>query len=477
MHGSSRACPQVARGGAARRARAAGRAWVLLSLSGCSALLGVDFRDHGMRDDGPADAAPGVRRDTATDANLAEAGNCEAQCAAPPFAQSRCTFSQCDFECDSLHHREGGACLEGAAVDDVTAGVRPNVALAWSHACGISPNNQLFCWGNGAQGQLGLGLGDEHLAPTPLPGFEQTAHVAVGVAHSCAARTDGSVWCFGANESGQLGLGMRGDTAWSPERVHAFGGAAELALGLSFSCARTVDGDVSCWGKNDVGQLGLGSATQPVPTPTPLSGLGKVRSIDAGGDFACAILVDRSVRCWGSNAHGQLGLGTTAGPLSASPSTPAGLGSVVQLTLNEDGACALKTDGRVFCWGANTSGQVGTGLAGTDVAIPYELPGLRARAMASGTRRHCAVTTEAKVQCWGANPGNLMALAEAPARVLAPTALPLVGDAKRLYGGPSNLCVSNAQNKVFCWGSDTFGQLGQGTRSNVVQPEPRLLAL
>src|SRR5262249_42303601 len=141
---------------------------------------------------------------------------------------------------------------------------------------------------------------------------------------------------------------------------------AQIALGEGFTCARTRDGAVLCWGVNEHGQTGqpVRSTTQLdfVTTPEPVPGLTGVVELVAGDNFACALLPDQTVKCWGSNAEGELGLGSHDGEVHSMPTAVPGLADVETITASSGGfhVCALSA-GHSSCWGRNDKAQLGDG--------------------------------------------------------------------------------------------------------------------
>ena len=181
-------------------------------------------------------------------------------------------------------------------------------------------DDSLVCWGHNAYGQLGVGdtsqLSDSNVAsPTPVTlGSGRTAKaVALGHYHTCAILSDDSLSCWGSNYGGRLGVGDTTDRN-SPTAVSLGSSTVKaVALGQSHTCAILSDDSLSCWGKNTYGQLGVGDTTDR-NSPTAVSlGSSTVKAVALGGSHTCAILNDDSVKCWGYNYYGQLGMGVWMG--------------------------------------------------------------------------------------------------------------------------------------------------------------------
>lgn len=282
------------------------------------------------------------------------------------------------------------------------------IAAGGNHTCAVLDTGSVRCWGRNNAGQLGYGstaanpmVGDNE-APYSvgdvLLGGALVSDVVAGNEHTCVLLRNGNVRCWGRNNEGQLGYG-RNDNIGDGEIPLAtdldFNGAAvrQLAAGGNHTCALlSGSGAVRCWGANNKGQLGIAAlytATNPAnpnwgdtanETPYQLQvqysggisfGTGRVAlQISAGANHSCATLDTGTVRCWGANNAGQLGLGTTnmtsaatiAASMASAPGGDVQLGaSVVRLTSGADHSCVLLTTGRVRCWGLATDGRLGNG--------------------------------------------------------------------------------------------------------------------
>jgi alpha-tubulin suppressor-like RCC1 family protein len=275
--------------------------------------------------------------------------------------------------------------------------------------CARLDDGSVKCWGSNNFGQLGLGdtqaRGDgpgEMGAALPAVnlGAGRTAlQLTAGVFHTCAKLDDGSVKCWGRNFYGQLGLGDTQDRGGGPGQMGATlpavdlgpgRTALQLTAGDSHTCARLEDGSVKCWGHNNVGHLGLGDTQSRGDGPGEMSAtlpavdLGPGRTalqLTAGDVHTCARLDDGSVKCWGFNIIGPLGLGDTQprgdGPGEMGAALPAvdlGPGrTALQLTAGNAQTCARLDDGSVKCWGWNGSGQLGLGDTQTRGDGPGEM--------------------------------------------------------------------------------------------------------
>jgi E3 ubiquitin-protein ligase HERC3 len=310
------------------------------------------------------------------------------------------------------------------------------------HTCARLDDGAVKCWGSNGFGELGLGdTQDRGDAPgemgSALPSVSlapgrTVQQLAAGANHSCALLDDGSVQCWGRNNFGQLGLGdnqTRGDGpgemgASLPTVVLGPGRTAlQVVVGFLHSCARLDDNSVKCWGSGQWGALGLGDVQARGDDPAEMSTLptvnlgGAVVEIAARLSSTCARLDDASVKCWGSNTFGNLGLGDTkdrgAGPGEMGASLPP-LSLGPGLTVSRlDGSCALFDGGAVKCWAFNTQGQLGLGdfqhrgdgpgeMGATLPALDFG-PGRTVVQLAKESNHACVKLDDGSVKCWGRN--------------------------------------------------------------------------
>src|SRR3989441_3000983 len=251
-------------------------------------------------------------------------------------------------------------------------------------ACMRLPAGTVQCWGRNNFGQLGNGDGNlaDSSVPVAVRGLTTATRVVTGDSHTCALLGDGTVQCWGVGDSGQRGDGTFNNISTVPVAVVGLGNAVAVAARGYHSCALLGDGTVWCWGRNVDGQLGNGTRASVdcspgscgSSTPVQVGGITGAAAVIAGGYHTCALLSDGTVQCWGRNAEGQLGDGTTT-----SSSTPVRVGGVTGAVAVSAGilhTCALLANGTVKCWGAvgNGFGQLGNG-ATTGSSTPVTVTG------------------------------------------------------------------------------------------------------
>jgi alpha-tubulin suppressor-like RCC1 family protein len=251
----------------------------------------------------------------------------------------------------------------------------------------------------------------------PLSGI---ARIAAGQSHTCAVTSAGAAFCWGDNSKGELGNGTEIVSSLPVPVSGLATGVATMAAGSDFTCAVTADGGAKCWGDGASGQLGNGTSANSTTASTVLDATGSsaltgVVTLSAGFENACALTTAGNVLCWGANGAGQLGNGVT-GSASALPvevlnsNGQSPLGDVVAISSGLDSNCAVTSAGTTECWGANASGQLGNGSS-TNSPSPVVVAGLSSgvAAIASGDEHTCAATSAGTAQCWGSNANGQLA--------------------------------------------------------------------
>ncbi len=345
----------------------------------------------------------------------------------------------------------------------------------------------------------------------PLDGCEPTCitsavlKIAAGDGSTCALCRGGYVRCWGENTDGELGLGHMNpegnrlpyqitDVSGNPGVVNLGGVAAtDISAGYGFTCALLTGGTVRCWGKNDSGQLGLNNTTS---MPTQVGGainLGTgltAASIAAGPTYACAVLSNGSVRCWGDNSDGQLGVGNATAVLSATVSLGAGV-TATAVAAGSNNVCAILTGGGVLCWGDNNFGEFGLGStvipdSTTQAPSTYGNAVLKsdrtAAALTAGSTFNCARLDDGEGECWGYDGFGELGIGSTQSigdnEVPGNAGIVAIGSTAitSIMAGSAHTCALLADGAgLKCWGDNSSGELGQGDtvrRGNSTSNEP-----
>jgi alpha-tubulin suppressor-like RCC1 family protein len=257
----------------------------------------------------------------------------------------------------------------------VTTAVAVSVS---GHACAVLKDGGVVCWGANTKGQLGNGEVSEFSnAPVVVKGLTKAVAVTTGSQLSCALRLDRTVWCWGRDSFGALGTGgpPLGKSV-TPLRVKDITSAVKISsLGLS-TCALLANGNVKCWGANLSGQLGNGSTNYGrLPAPVKVTKVAHAVDISMGGSVGCAALTGGTVKCWGMNLYGMQGTGIPPDGVRHAE-TVVGVTDAIRVSAGYESACALLADGTARCWGLNAHGELGTGGINTKPRTAVAVKGL-----------------------------------------------------------------------------------------------------
>lgn len=380
-----------------------------------------------------------------------------------------------------------------------------------NYACALTGSGGVKCWGDNTYGYLGNGLTVTVGSPVDVLGLTSgVSAISVGYYHSCALSNLGGVKCWGGmwgstpvDATGLLSGVNAIAAGWQSTCVLTIAGGVKcfphggspvdvsglssgviaISAGDEHFCALTGSGGVKCWGSNGSGQLGNGTTTSSA-SPVDVSGLSSgVIAISAGGGFVgvshtCALTGVGGVKCWGAGGYGQLGDGMASWHQSSVPVDVVGLSSGVK-SISSGGAhtCAIDANGTPRCWGLNSYRQLGDAAPDSQSSIPVSVTGIAQEAVkisAGGsiwTGHTCAITKDGAVKCWGYNAsgqlgsGRPAGTSGIPVSVAGPPQSVIAIDA-----GSGHTCVLTSANSVQCWGDNSSGQLGDGTKAGRNMP-------
>ena len=290
------------------------------------------------------------------------------------------------------------------------------IATGRSDVCTIQAGGVLRCWGRNHQGQLGYGDAVMRTSPPQTPvdiGTNRSAlSVVVGSDQTCVVLDDGSVKCWGAPAGCGYSDGIqRKSPDANPIDLGTGRTALRLAAGWSATCAVLDNYTLKCWGTNTSGQLGYGDTqSRSVPDQNVDVGTDRtVRTVSFGYYSACALLDDGTVKCWGDNSTGQLGMGDITARYSPAES-PIDFGAGLTVKKLAEGGrqhyCAIMSDDSIRCWGLNSAGQLGDGTVTTPRTTPVVVGGSLGGVpiqLGLGIAHSCALVAGGTVKCWGSN--------------------------------------------------------------------------
>lgn len=275
------------------------------------------------------------------------------------------------------------------------------------HNCILTSSKEVYCWGDNYYGTVGVNRsGSDVLVPTRLanvgiPSGITVDRLTAGGAHTCALGSNGRAYCWGDNGYGQLGKGSTGSTSYPV--VVAIGAVPagvqlqDISAGYYHTCALGSNNHVYCWGRANYNQLGAGTTDRL--SPVAVGGGGNIYDgwVSTGSYHTCAGTLDGRASCWGRNEYRQAGTGTISSPVGPVPIVesvvPAG-SPINYISGGGNFTCAL-SNALVYCWGDNLSGYrlnypaINDGIDGTVVAI------------SSGWSHSCALSATGSLYCWG----------------------------------------------------------------------------
>ena len=323
-------------------------------------------------------------------------------------------------------------------------------------ACAATATGTAYCWGQGIS--LGNGSTMDSNVPVSVSGGLRFKALSGGGGHVCGLTTAGAIYCWGHNATGQLGNGTttRSDVPVPVSGGHLFAALATGGTVGSHSCAIATDSTAYCWGANHGGQLGIGTAVDSSDVPAAVSGGLKFRTLTAGGgSHTCGLTGDSVAYCWGFNDDGRIGNGTA--PLSNVPVPVTGGLRFAMITAGGAHTCALSSTGTAYCWGNNSNGQLGHG-AGPNDSVPTPVSGsLTFTTLAASIFGTCGINNMGAVYCWG---GSSPLTSGTPAPLNSQLSFSALG------AGQFHACGIAASGAAYCWGNNAVGQLGDGTNTN-----------
>ena len=359
------------------------------------------------------------------------------------------------------------------------ASERRTLAVGSLHSCALTAAGAAYCWGQNSYGQLGDGSSTTRAIPVAVAGAPAFTEIVAGAFHTCALTAEGAAWCWGYGHSGNLGDGTTTYARPTPAPVAGGHRFVELAAGRIFTCGRRADGVALCWGNDLFGQLGDDPAFATRTTPTPVAGGHAFVALDAGDESTCAVRTDGAAFCWGRGQNGQLGIDNGFVAYQPTPAPVRGATRFRTIGVGEFAGCALTDAGVAHCWGSNVAGETGLGTFDgysfdpRPVVMPAGVAAFRG--LRVGDEGHvCALAaTDGTAYCWGHNTFGQLGDGSLAARNV-PTR---VADADRyavIAPGGVHTCGITTAGAAKCWGLDDAGQLGDGSpgRDRVTTPRP-----
>lgn len=345
-----------------------------------------------------------------------------------------------------------------------------------THICSITPKGTVWCWGKRTADGVGERREGTHPGrPAPTTRFDDWQSVDAGGNHTCAIRDDDTLWCWGDNENGELGSGTARGVRSKAKEVDASAPWSEVSAGGDHTCAIKGNGTLWCWGASDAGQLGFEpvGGGGSISSPTQVGERADWASVSAGTDYTCATRQSGRLVCWGRQALGQTGTGSTENSIP-NPTPVLAPVSWRRVTTGERHGCAIATSGRIYCWGYNQFGQLGETDGLERTPDPIE-PDVEWRDAMAAETFSCGIRSDRSLACWGSNRYGQIGDSDIE-RARHPTEIGDGTDWDSVGGGRRHACARNQSGRASCWGRNQVGQLGTPPLSNNIVYTPKAVS-
>jgi alpha-tubulin suppressor-like RCC1 family protein len=373
--------------------------------------------------------------------------------------------------------RASGTATITATAEGVSGSAALSVTLRFTavsagrdFSCGVTPTGTAYCWGRNAGGSLGSGASANTTVPVAvqLPSGVLFDSISAGSDHACGLSRSHRVWCWGTNDFGQLGNGSVLPSA-TPVQASTLSGLdfAAVSAAASYTCAVSATHVAYCWGLNDSGQLGTAinlGTNNANSTPLEVVG-GPFTFASATQGHACALATNGLIWCWGSNTTGQLGRGGGTDPGTSSAATILGFDQFSTLGAGVGSSCAVRLDRVALCWGDNSSGQIGVATTLTVQSSPVAVSGNHQFEQVSvGQGFACGADVAGNGWCWGANAfGQLGNGGTGQPSPPSPQAVSGTVSFAAIDAGWSHACGVSTDHRVYCWGRAQPGGLSDAS--------------
>ena len=367
------------------------------------------------------------------------------------------------------------------------------VSLGGYHSSAITSEKRIFTWGGGHYGQLGNGNTIDINVPEDITGnfnlniSEIITLVSLGEYHSSAITSEGRIFTWGSNGAGQLGDGTTTNSSLPIDITSNFNlGSGEIitliSLGEFHSLATTSEGRIFTWGYNGDGELGDGTTTNssiPIDITSNFNlNVGEtVINVSLGGYHSSVITSEGRIFTWGANGSGKLGDGTTTNsslPIDITSNFSLTSGEIItSISLGVSHSSAITSEGRIFTWGRGNYGQLGDGGT-TDSLLPIDITsnfnlneGELITNDSLGYRHSSAITSEERIFTWGYNVDGELGdgttiNSSLPIDITNNFNLDTGESISMIYLGDYHSSIITSEGVIFTWGFNAYGELGDG---------------
>jgi alpha-tubulin suppressor-like RCC1 family protein len=309
-------------------------------------------------------------------------------------------------------------------------------------------------------------------SPASADSFADWSSISGNYEHTCGIRHGGKLYCWGSDSQGEVGDGPA-DLAVSPRRIGTFEDWANVSTGLAHTCGVRTNGKLYCWGANWNGQLGNGS-TNPSDVPLRIGTSEDWANVSTGQGHTCGVRTTGELYCWGSDNHGQVGDGGGFDPNSIT--SPKRIGTFEDWANVSAGAaytCGVRKNGKLYCWGYDDRGQVGDGDATPAADAPRRIGAGEDWARVSTGRSHsCGVRKDGRLYCWGWDEfGQVGDGGSDTTAIKTPRRIGSHEDWATVDAADGHTCGVRTNGNLYCWGSNGAYKLGNGSGGDEDTPK------
>jgi alpha-tubulin suppressor-like RCC1 family protein len=387
--------------------------------------------------------------------------------------------------------RVGVPTLDDAGADNFIA-----VSAGLEHTCALTADGSAHCWGSNEYGQLGAvsdttcPRDDRRIAcslrPVAVNSTVKFQKISAGGVHTCAIATDSRIYCWGDNLRGPLGDPVF-RTSNSPIPIASSATFIDVAAGGQHTCGLKANGVMICWGANDDAQLGLGTINVGSAVPDSVRTSLRFASVSAAGQRTCARTSDGTPYCWGALWVANAGSGNLF-RIQTNPQRVTPAPSFKSLSVGTNTTCGISIEGstatenQAYCWEANPSGGIGDGTVAGSSSPRLVRGSANFVAVSAGALQTCAIADTGLAYCWGGDTFGQLGVSSVflnercgESRVPCST-VPVRVSGWRVFsqitaGQGDHACALTLAGNVFCWGAGGMGQRGDG-RPSVAEWSP-----
>ncbi len=360
------------------------------------------------------------------------------------------------------------------------------MALGALHTCALTASGKAYCWGKNNVGQLGDGSLNDHITPSLItaPASAVFVHISAANNYTCAVTAQHELYCWGAIPQGAASVA-------TPQLLVGAPQVQAVSAGWFIGCALDLSNLAYCWGTNEVGQLGNGDSVAKA-APVAVNGGVKFRNITAGLKTTCGLTSGSQAFCWGNNAQRNTGVAGSPSAVIAPTAVQGGL-AFTTLVTGATLSCGIVASSAGYCWGQSYFGSGGFGQASefsisppTTFVAPTQVGAMLFKQIVPGTGNDiydstCGLRADGTAFCWGMNSSGQLGISTSlptacsdSGQLWQCTNTPLAVSTSEkflwLASGAETVCGITTSHVLMCWGRNGAGQVGDGTTVNQLVP-------